>query len=62
MAGVGSKGKWEASFVTEKEIKDLRSAEYLTADIKHRLPPKVKSFPLWSPANGSSSFPTSLEG
>ena len=62
MAGAGSKVKWEASSVMEKEIKDLRSAGYLAADIKHRLPTKVKSFALRSLANGSYSFPTSLEG
>ena len=37
MAGSGSKGKWEASSVIEKDVKDLRSAGYLSADIAHRI-------------------------
>ena len=50
MAGSGSKGKWEASSVTEKEIEDLWSAEYLAANIAHRLPNKGQIIP--TPAAG----------
>src|SRR5215216_1748893 len=45
MAGSGSKGKWEASFITEKEIKDLRSAGYLAANSAHRLPDEGQIIP-----------------
>ena len=41
----GSKGKWEASSVTGKDIKDLRSAGYLSADIAHMLPAKDQAIP-----------------
>ena len=37
MAKDGSKGKWEASSVIEKDIKELRGAGYLFTDIAHRL-------------------------
>ena len=37
MAGSGSKGKWEASSVTEKDVKELREAGYLSADVAHRI-------------------------
>ena len=36
MSGVG--GKWMSSSVTDGYIKKLRSAEYLSSDIAHRLP------------------------
>ena len=49
MARPGSKGKWEASFVMEKEIKDLRSAGCLATDIKHRLPPEGQVIPTLEP-------------
>ena len=49
MAGSGSKGKWEASSITEKEIKDLRSAGYLAATIAHRLPTKGQIIPTPEP-------------
>ena len=31
-------GRWIASYVTEEDIKKLREAIYLTAEISHRLP------------------------
>src|SRR4051812_25950013 len=49
MVGSGSKGKWEASYVTEKDIKDLWSAGYLSADIAHRLPEKDQVLPTSKP-------------
>ena len=49
MAGSGSKGKWEASFVTEKDVKDLRSASYLSTNIAHRLPDKDQVVPTPGP-------------
>ena len=49
MSGSGSKGKWEASSINEKDIKDLRSAGYLAADIVHRLPDKDQIVPTPGP-------------
>ena len=40
MSGSGSQGKWVASSVMEKDVKELREAGYLTADITHMLPAK----------------------
>ena len=36
----GLQGKWMASSVKERNVKDLREAGYLAADIAHRLPAK----------------------
>ncbi|KAI4976343.1 hypothetical protein ZWY2020_049950 [Hordeum vulgare] len=36
MAGSGSKGKWEASYIIDDEILELERAGYLSADIVHR--------------------------
>nr|XP_040249487.1 neurofilament medium polypeptide-like [Aegilops tauschii subsp. strangulata] len=49
MSGFGSKGKWEASSVTEKDVKELRGAGYLPADIAHRLPNKGQVTPTPEP-------------
>ena len=49
MAGASSQGKWEVSSVMEKEIKDLWSVGYLTADIKHMLPPEGQVIPTSEP-------------
>jgi hypothetical protein len=49
MSGSGSKGKWEASSVTEKDIKELRGAGYLSAEIAHRLPSKDQVIPTPEP-------------
>ena len=38
MSGTGSQGRWMASSITEQDIKKLRAARYLTAEIPHRLP------------------------
>ena len=45
MVGSGSREKWEASSVTKKDVKDLRSAGYLAAGIAHRLPYKDQVVP-----------------
>ena len=45
MSGSGSQGKWLASSVTEKDVKDLREAGYLTTEIAHRLPAKEQVIP-----------------
>ena len=49
MSGSGSKGKWEASCVTEKDVKELREVGYLSVDIAHRLPDKDQVNPTPEP-------------
>ena len=55
MSGSVSKGKWEASSVTEKDVKNLRSAGYLATDIAHRLPDEGQIIP--TPAQRVFFFP-----
>nr|XP_020165653.1 tropomyosin-2-like [Aegilops tauschii subsp. strangulata] len=43
MSRSGSQGKWVASFVKEKDIKELREAGYLSADVAHRIPAKKQA-------------------
>ena len=62
MARSDSKGKWETSSVTEKEIKDLRSAGYLTATITHRIPPKGQIIPTPEPGKRVVFLPHFLRG
>ena len=40
MSGSSLQGRWVPSSVTEEDIKKLREARYLTAEILHRLPPR----------------------
>ena len=49
MSGSGSQGKWVASSITEKDVKELREAGYLTADVAHRLPAKKQFIPTPEP-------------
>ena len=49
MARSGSKGKWEASTVTEKNVKGLRSAGYLADNIAHRIPDEDHVIPISEP-------------
>src|SRR5215216_1680339 len=49
MSGSGSQGKWVASFVTKKGIKELREAGYLSADVTHRIPAKKQVIPTPEP-------------
>ena len=54
MSGAG--GKWLASSVTEEHITKLRSAEYLSGDIAHRLPDKGQLIGLeFEPSRASSA-------
>ena len=62
MAGAGSKGKWEASSVTEENIANLRSAGYLAAEIKHRLPSKGQVLPTLEPSERVVFLPHFLRG
>src|SRR5215216_5071997 len=62
MAGSGSKGKWEASSVTEKDIQDLRSVGYLSTNITHRLPVKDQVIPTPEPGERAVFIPHFLRG
>mgnify|MGYP000950011129 CR=1 FL=1 len=60
--GSGFQGKWIASSVTEKDIKDLREARYLTVEIKHRLPTPGQVIPTPEPDERVVSIPHFLRG
>ena len=45
MFGSGFQGKWEASSVREKDIKELQDAGYLSTDIVYRIPAKKQVIP-----------------
>ena len=45
MSGSGVGGKWMASSVKKKDIKELREAGYLAKEIAHRLPAKGQIVP-----------------
>nr|XP_020180793.1 uncharacterized protein LOC109766440 [Aegilops tauschii subsp. strangulata] len=62
MSGSGSKGNWEASCVTEKDIKELRGAGYLSADIVHGLPAKDQVLPTPKPGERVVFIPHFLRG
>src|SRR3990170_8313742 len=62
MSGSGSKGKWEASSVAEKDIKELWGAGYLSAKIAHRLPAKDQVIPTLEPRERVVFIPHFLHG
>lgn len=62
MARSSSKGKWEASSITEKDVKDLRSTGYLSTDITHRLPNKDQVVPIPGPGERVIFIPSSSGG
>ena len=45
MSGSNLQGRWMASSVTKEDIKKLREARYLTAEISHRLPAQGQVIP-----------------
>ena len=49
MSGSNLQGRWMASSVTEEDIKKLREARYLTAEISHRLPAQGQVIPTPKP-------------
>ena len=49
MSRSGSQGKWVASSITEKDVKELREVGYLAADVAHRLPAKKQVTPTPEP-------------
>ena len=52
MSGSGAGGKWMASSVKKKDIKELWEAGYLAKEIVHRLPAKGQIIPTQSPMRG----------
>ena len=62
MSGSGSQGKWVASSVTEKDIKELREVGYLSADSAHRIPAKKKVIPTLEPGERVVFIPHFLRG
>ena len=59
MSGSSSQGKWMASSVTEKDVKELREAGYLTMDVAHRLPAKKRLISTSEPSERVVFTPTS---
>ena len=49
MARSGSQGKWMASSVMERNVKELREVGYLAANIAHRLSAKKQIIPTPEP-------------
>ena len=62
MSGPGSQGKRMASSVTERNVKELREAGYLAADIAHRLPAKKQIIPTPEPNERVVFIPHFLRG
>src|SRR6266511_872342 len=62
MSGSGSQGKWVASSVTEKDVKELREAGYLSADVTHRIPTKKQVIPTPEPGERVVFIPHFLRG
>ena len=49
MSGSSLQGWWMPSSVTEEDIKKLREARYLTAEVSHRLPARGQVVPTPKP-------------
>ena len=49
MSGSSLQGWWMPSSVTEEDIKKLREARYLTAEVSHRLPARGPVVPTLEP-------------
>ena len=49
MSGSSLQGRWVPSSITEEDIKKLREAKYLTAEILHPLPPRGQAVPTPEP-------------
>ena len=62
MSGSGAQGKWMASSVTEKNIKELREVGYLAKEIAHRLPAKNQIIPTPKPGERVVFIPHFLRG
>ena len=62
MFGSNLQGWWMPSSVTEEDIKKLREARYLTAEISHRLPPRGQAIPSPKPNESVVFVPHFLRG
>ena len=62
MSVSGLQGEWMASSVTEQNIKELREAGYLAADIIHRLPAEKQITPTLKPNERVVFIPHFLRG
>ena len=62
MSGSGSQGKWMASSITERNVKELREAGYLAKEIAHRLLAKKQIVPTPEPNERVVFIPHFLHG
>ena len=62
MSGSSSQGKWVASSVTKKYIKELPEAGYLSADVAYRIPAKKQVIPTPEPGERVVFIPHFLHG
>ena len=62
MYGFGSQGKWVASSMKEKDIKELREVGYLSTDIAYRIPTKKQVIPTLEPGERVVFIPHFLHG
>ena len=62
MSRSGSQGKWVASSVTEKDVKELPEAGYLTTDVAHSPPAKKQVNPTPEPGERVVFIPHFLRG
>jgi hypothetical protein len=62
MAGSGSMGKWEASSVTDNDIRELKRAGYLSANIAHRAPEANQVVPTPKPGERVVFVPHFIRG
>ena len=62
MSGSSLQGRWMPSSVTEEDIKKLREARCLTAEISHRLPARGQVIPTSEPNEDIVFIPHFLRG
>lgn len=62
MVGLGSKGNWGASSVTEDAILELKSAGYLPANVAHRVPEEGQVVPTPRPGERVMFLPHFIQG
>ena len=62
MSGSGVQGKWMASSVMEKNIKELQEAGYLAKELAHQLPAKKQVIPTPKPGERVVFIPHFLRG
>jgi hypothetical protein len=62
MASSGSKGKWEASIITESAIQELKDTGYLSTDVAHRAPEEGQVIPMPKPGERVVFLPQFIQG